>query len=42
MSFEMTTQISKMDVMKRGYSMNRNPLISMVGGAGIEPATSTV
>jgi len=25
-----------------GNGINRNPLISMVGGAGIEPATSTV
>ena len=27
---------------KRGNALSRNPLIFMVGGAGIEPATSTV
>jgi hypothetical protein len=36
MSFDMTLQINKMAVIKRGYGMNRNPLISMVGGTGIE------
>jgi hypothetical protein len=27
---------------KRGYGMNRNPLIFMVGTIGFEPTTSTV
>jgi hypothetical protein len=27
---------------KRGYSINNNLLISLVGGTGIEPVTSTV